>query len=1634
MEDVLTIPEEVQTIEPPQQQDPPLKKLYDGLKYDGKYTKTFDEFRKQYSTPEAIDKLYNGLHEDKDYTKSKEEFQQQYFSDLKKNKSSSNGVTTSGNGLSGTPKVEKIPTPVGQLPQVKNTLADFGIKAPVIPKGQGINEPVSTEVVQPKITASYDDFKAHNQERVAKKKELRKQAVDNAAMKVLKNKGVIKPEEEGKELNISQSQQLTTEKNRLQKALDEGDATFAISKDGELGLKKTIGFWDALTKGWNESMKANDEAAEFADMDAAQKVDFLKKKESEAPPPTEYLGERGSTVGSIGGLVGENAPFLVKAAEGGLAGSALILAAPETLGASLTGLPAATAFIFTANDSKNQGIQQEVTRRFYQLKQENPNADEVTLMQQAEQGTLVGGLAGIATNAALMSNIKIPISDISKGVIGKSIQKAVGNTVFGASATAGIEGVKLAESSLEGIKTTPTEIAKSMGKTFSETATTLGLLHVMSSSAAGIMKLPNIVKSAFKYVLKDADPTILKNTLEANVKSGNITKETAEKVQADLDEYKAAIAKAPNGLSPEAEASVAGLIQAKNKLIAEMKTKDDTAKPFYEEKIEGINQQIQKTVNTGKPYAHEIDEISGEKYTSGIVTEPPRSFPEPTLIGGESETKSITQNEEAKATEVPITETKAGVTDEGIGKVGTETGEGTGEDKKGITHAAIEQVREKIGLPEYEGQPVETHEMLLDEARKEIEKNPNAANESMQKMERGDKVTNKDNAILAIYKAALDIELKNNPSKEIFDRITRLAKALDPAGTEAGKLLESRKLFSEGDTLSDFLLSRQQDKGVPLSDNQIKAETAKYNELQKANEELQAALKIEKEKNAALIAEHGLNKAKSLIKRASKKTKEEYKTEREGLAKSIKEKWKNAGKDILSSDIPFRKQLSAIAPDVKKYVESLLGEGINKLDDIVTAIHADLKDALEGISKADIIDIIGGVHDEVKKTANEKSAELRLIKREAELLAKLQKERLNEKSEKPKTDKEETDQTRRIIALQDKIKEVRKLNKERGLEEPVEDTTASDPEYNAQLQKKLTKRIEELQKDLKNKNYAKPLPTKKPFILSRKSQLLKDRVIQLEKKISEERFLDERSKLSGWEKAWDKFQNVAGIRRVIQTAVDASIWFRQLGALVFNPRKWHLVRKFIAGGSKSVFNQVHYDRIMDAIHKSPDFKNTLEDGVRYNELNAIHPSQQNEFFPKSFAYGIPVIREILTSSQRIADSSLNIARFELYQKFKARLLKKGITRESDPETYKEMAKLVMNTTGSGNLLGMLENRKAEKVLGSLFYGARLMAANFNTLNPVYYAKIFKVNRTLGLEAMKDLAAYTTTLFAVGAAAVAAGGKVSFNPDDSDFIQIRFGGKVYDLSGGKATYIRTFLRWVEAGHARATKSKHEANKALEFAAKSSWSFWRNKAAPNTGYFINAIVGKNSIGQDFDPYEIVKIYPMYADDAWKAAKEDGYSSLLTVVAPNLLGIGYGNYYSEPSLKPIEETIQRNTRTDEQDLENLQNFKEGGRDITDKERDTYISERDAYIEAEIKKLYAGTSKQNLILNEHNKIVKKKYNEMSKEQIVKATSAIKAEATKKVKEKLFGDKNEMIQSDEKQIGEQELKEQKQMMEPENK
>jgi len=953
-----------------------------------------------------------------------------------------------------------------------------------------------------------------------------------------------------------------------------------------------------------------------------------------------------------------------------------------------------------------------------------------------------------------------------------------------------------------------------------------------------------------------------------------------------------------------------------------------------------------------------------------------------------------------------------------VGKPPTEgepvvEGEGGGS-KKGITHEATQESTRKAGLPDYEGQPVETHAERIAKAKEDIAANPNLANETMEKAEKNvGSITPQDNAVLAVYKGALDKELEANPSKEIFDRINRLAKVLNPEGSYAGKLLESRKLidFNE-DNLANFLLEKQAAQGTALTEPQIKSESAKYEELKAAKEKLEEQLQKEREQHAKDIAELGLNKARAKAKKAAKKSHEEYAAERKASVEAAKEALKKIRQDqSLKATVPGFAELKAIAPHVKDFLQSLANEGVDKIDVAVSKIHAEFKDILDGITTTDIFNIIGGEYDTKKEqTRNQKAANLRLIQREAALIKELARERKGE--EKTKSEKQKTASNRRIDELKQKIKDVRQQRKEEA--EPVEDVSVGESERLHSEIDKLTKKAQSLANDIKNKKYLEEKPQPKAFARSAKYKALQDRVIDLENKIRHERSKDEYEKRSKVRKAFDKVMEVLGIRRLVQSAVDISVPFRQ-GATMISPRQIDVWAKGFKANLQSIFSPKRFERIMYEIRHDKDYHDAVKDGVVYNDLGSADPNLHNEDFRKSFIYNIPIISEPLKASNRSADAFLNVTRYELYKKLRDRLERQGLTRESDPKAFKFIGNWVMSMTGRGHVLNALENPKAQFILGNTFYGARLMASRFNLLNPYTYLDP-RVPRQAKYEAMKDMAAFTVTTMAAGLALAAAGGKISLDPDDSDFLQVRFGDKVYDISGGLANYVRTFLRITKAIKTKAEGTKYEGRQAIEKGGESVVNFFRNKLSPNTSYAADAIFG-GRYGQEFDPSDIVRIYPMYTDDVVKSLKEEGISSLATVLFPNLVGIGYGSYASKGQIdKKLEDLKKRNMRSDEMNNEKIYNYNDGGRQITDKEFDDFADKRDAEIEKQVEKLYKEGA---LVINEKNEVVQTPYKQLTPEQLVKETNSIKAAATSKVKKEMFGTE---VKSDEKLEAEKEL------------
>src|SRR5690242_21498226 len=193
-----------------------------------------------------------------------------------------------------------------------------------------------------------------------------------------------------------------------------------------------------------------------------------------------FIGERPTGLGTVGQMIGENAPMLGKAALGYTLGSTLVAAGPETAGACLAGLPALSAFAFNTPDMVNQGVMNEEIRRFQILKHQKPNITDDDAWIQAQKGD-IPAMVGAVINNAIMTyegtpNLEKGLSNTTKGVVANAIDKVVNPSLKIATAAAGTTAALQEEGILQGIKTNQQDIFNHSLESFKQYGTQAFLL------------------------------------------------------------------------------------------------------------------------------------------------------------------------------------------------------------------------------------------------------------------------------------------------------------------------------------------------------------------------------------------------------------------------------------------------------------------------------------------------------------------------------------------------------------------------------------------------------------------------------------------------------------------------------------------------------------------------------------------------------------------------------------------------------------------------------------------------------------------------------------------------------------------------------------------------------------------------------------------------------------------------------------------------------------------------------------------------------------------------------------------------------------------------------------------------------
>lgn len=358
---------------------------------------------------------------------------------------------------------------------------------------------------------------------------------------------------------------------------------------------------------------------------------------------------------------------------------------------------------------------------------------------------------------------------------------------------------------------------------------------------------------------------------------------------------------------------------------------------------------------------------------------------------------------------------------------------------------------------------------------------------------------------------------------------------------------------------------------------------------------------------------------------------------------------------------------------------------------------------------------------------------------------------------------------------------------------------------------------------------------------------------------------------------------LASVPRAVMSSADLSAPLRQGAFLIRRPGYWKALPDMV----KAFWSEENYSKIMSKIDDSPNRDLMKESGLGITDIDG-HLGAREEAFMSSFADKLPFVR----ASNRAYSGFLNKLRASVFDDSVNKALKRGNDIRNNPEGLEALSAYINAASGRGNLHEVLE--KASPILTATLFSPKLASSRIQLLtNPMLYARLPK---GLKREAALDLAAYSATaLTLLGLADMAVDATVEWDMRSPDFAKIKVGNTRYDILGGFQQYLRL---GAVLGTGQKKSSKGSINNLGEGWTETELgvlaTFLRSKASPNASYIVDAIDGKNIIGEEFQagPDAMKRLIPMVAQDMAEGYEDEGVKGAAKVT-PAILGVGVSTY---------------------------------------------------------------------------------------------------------------------------------------------
>lgn len=386
----------------------------------------------------------------------------------------------------------------------------------------------------------------------------------------------------------------------------------------------------------------------------------------------------------------------------------------------------------------------------------------------------------------------------------------------------------------------------------------------------------------------------------------------------------------------------------------------------------------------------------------------------------------------------------------------------------------------------------------------------------------------------------------------------------------------------------------------------------------------------------------------------------------------------------------------------------------------------------------------------------------------------------------------------------------------------------------------------------------------------------------------------------------DKLKDMAtealNLPRSLVTTLDMSAMLRQ-GVLlgVAHPSK---VPPAFKESLRQAFSQKNFEKWLTDVPNNPRYRSMKDSGLYISDPTKVSGGlgAREEKFMSNLAERIPVWGAVVRASGRAYTSYLNKLRVDSFTDLAQQFERDGI---ATPENLKSLASFVNHASGRGDM-GVFNN--AAQGLNTIFFSPRLIAARFNMLNPIWYAKQTPAVRNEAAKTMAKFIGAGSTLLTL---AKAGGADVELDPRSTDFGKIRVGDTRWDVWGGFQQWVRVFSQ-LAAGQRKSAASGKVYNldkKTFPFESRLDVAsrFFRGKLNPSVGLALELAEGQKLFGGDLTlSSELIEnTIPLYLQDISSVIDEVGPEAIFTGAVPAFFGVGLQHYgESAPSGNPFNQ----------------------------------------------------------------------------------------------------------------------------------